>query len=333
MLMKRNIGIIVNPKAKRMSRDRTLAAQIEQIVRDRAFVKETENEERLFNILNEYKESEIKILGIAGGDGTIMRVLTAMRKVYEPSYYPYIALLKGGNVNRITKHLEINGNPVTILEKLLRLYNQAVINGKQFPFRYQKTLLIDDNYVCTMFGTGLAGRFFEEYYKGGGVGIAKAGTLLWKFAGGGLLGTPFAKRVLSGIGASITIDGNQLPYDKYTIIGASTIRDVGLGIKAFYRADAVPDTFHFLATKLDINSLAKQLPSVVLRNLPMKGKDNNDFVCREVDIKLDEPFPWVIEGDVYYDPEINIKIGPLLKVIDIKAGDAAPRAEEEVADL
>lgn len=330
--MFKEIGIIVNPKAKGVNKIKTLSAQFEHIIKDRGIVVTTETEAQLYKTVQEFKLRKLKIIGIAGGDGTIMRVLSTIREVYNNEPFPLIALLKGGTINIVAHNLGIEGDPVSILERVLRLYNRYITRGVEIPIRYQKTMLINNKYVCTLFGTGMGGAYFEEYYKGTKPGPIKAALVLGRFFVAGVLRTPYGRQMLGGVRSKIIVDGRKLPYTKYPIITASTLKSLPLGLKIYYRADSVPDTFHFIATHEDYTQIAIQLPRVLLGK-PIMGEKHYDFVCKHVEIKFDEPFPWVIEGDVFYDPVITIKIGPLFKVVEIKAGDTIPSPERQEAIL
>jgi len=330
--MFREIGIIVNPKAKGINKDKTLADQFEQIVKDRGIVVTTHNEEELYQTLIKFKQRNIKIIGIAGGDGTIMRVFSALWAIYKEEEFPLIALLKGGTINIIAHNLGIYGNPVAILEKVLRLYNRYLTKGIDIPIRFQKTMIVNNKYVCTLFGSGLGGSYFEEYYRGTSPGPIKAALVLSRFFVAGVLRTPYGERMLTGVKTKIKVDGRELPYTKYPIVAASTLRTLPLGLRIFYRADSVPNTFHFIATSEDYTQIAIQLPRV-LAGKPITGENHYDLVCKNVEIHFDEPFPWVIEGDIFYDPDISIRVGPVIKVIEVKAGDSMPGPEKEEANL
>ncbi len=123
------IGIIANPHSKLNKRSpHTLTLMAEAIGQKGVFTI-TRDLDHLDETLKSYKEQEISILGINGGDGSISQIITRMIAIYGSKPLPLLAVLRGGTMNLIASQLSISDGPVENIKKLV-----ALVDNKR-PFR------------------------------------------------------------------------------------------------------------------------------------------------------------------------------------------------------
>ncbi|HIE29773.1 TPA: hypothetical protein EYP66_21095 [Candidatus Poribacteria bacterium] len=65
-----------------------------------------------------------------------------------------------------------------------------------------------------------------------------------------LFGTNYADKLVEPVRAKIWISGRELPSAQYTLILASSLREVGLGFKPTYFAGKKDGFFHFIGGNL-----------------------------------------------------------------------------------
>jgi len=113
------IGIILNPYSSLYRNDPERLKRVGFIVGDRGSCHATDTLDDVRELASEFKERDIDILGISGGDGTNHKTLTAFIKVYGEKPLPRIAFLRGGTANNTATQLGIRGTPERILSNLM----------------------------------------------------------------------------------------------------------------------------------------------------------------------------------------------------------------------
>ncbi len=90
------IGVIVNTQSRSYLSDPIRASYLARIVGDYGVVTSTESAEELERIAEDFKRSGVRVVAVAGGDGSNLAMLTAFRRAFGEETLPFLSLLRGG---------------------------------------------------------------------------------------------------------------------------------------------------------------------------------------------------------------------------------------------
>jgi diacylglycerol kinase family enzyme len=303
------IGIITNPNAAGRSRDRRLAARLRAIVGADGRVFETRTLDAMSEAVAACRDLGVETIGVCGGDGTGLAVLSEVVARFPAARLPRILLLPGGRVNTVAADLGVAGTPEQLLGRFVRgRRSGAVVPG------VERDLLGVGPRRGFLFGAGMAGRFFEAYYGGPGPGVVWAGVLAARIFLSSLVSGSFGRRVFAPVEAEIVADGEPVPHDRFSLILAGAIASAGLGFRPTYRAGTVPGTFHLFATGMTPARLAWNTPRV-RRGERLQGSPHFDLLVREASIRFAAPQPYVVDGDLFRDTEVLLQAGPRVTIL------------------
>jgi diacylglycerol kinase family enzyme len=303
------IGIVTNPRARGLIRDRHLTQRLREVVGPWGSVRETRSPAELEGALQEFRSLGIDVLSTCGGDGTNLSVLSEAARCFPPGELPKLLFLRGGTVNTAANELGIHGHPEEILGRFMRRYRQRL----PLP-TVERELLGVQSRRGFLFGAGMASRFFEAYYGGPWGGVVWAGVLAARIIGSAFVGGGFARWVFDPIEAEVVADGVRLPHDRFSLIIAGTIANAGLGFKPTYRAPLHPGRFQLIASGLMPAQLAGNAARCV-RGTRLEGQPHFDLVCREARIALARPQTYTFDGDLFRGTEVTITAGPRIAVV------------------
>jgi diacylglycerol kinase family enzyme len=298
------IGIVTNPNALGLVRDRHLASRLRAIVGDAGAVRETHTPADLTAAVRRFAAEGADVIGTCGGDGTNLSVLSEAVRRFPRDRLPRFLILRGGTVNTAANELGIDGHPEEILERFVELYTHRLpVPGKE------RDLLGVGGLHGFLFGAGMAGRFFEAYYGGPVTGVPWASVLATRIIASAFLNGHFARWIFNPVEAEIVADGHQLPLERFTLIVAGTILNAGLGFKPTYRGDAEPGRLHLIATGLSPARLASNAVRC-LRGKKLKGHPHFDVLARAVRIRFARPQTYTFDGDLFRASEVTLRTGP-----------------------
>ena len=204
----------------------------------------------------------------------------------------------------------INGTPQKIVSTVVEKYRR----GEPFTLTERNILKANDWYGFII-GSGLSANFIQAYDEGEGRGPIKAAKVILKGVSSAIFGTNYADKLVEPVRANIWLAGRELPSAQYTLILASSLKEVGLGFKPTYFAGQKDGFFHFIGGNLSAFEIAKNLSNMWLGK-PMKGRELYDEVCREVWVKPESEFQLMVDGDVYRCAEdVKITTGSRLRFI------------------
>jgi diacylglycerol kinase family enzyme len=212
---------------------------------------------------------------LCGGDGSHSAGITALSREFDGPLPP-IALAPGGTVNTVAKGWGMRGDPVAYTRRLLASIDAGTAARTRRP-----TLLIEDekkegltsvprSRLGFIVGAGLVSRFFELYDAKGAPGLATAAYITARVFAGSFIGGKTARRVLTPAPCTLLVDGQEASFDRLSLLCASVVDDVGLGLRLLYRACESFDRFHVVATPLEPRALGPQMTRV-LRGRPLRG--------------------------------------------------------------
>ncbi|HEY1693213.1 MAG TPA: diacylglycerol kinase family protein [Polyangiaceae bacterium] len=249
---------------------------------------------------------------LAGGDGSVMGGFSALARAWTGAL-PAVVLAPGGTVATIAHNLGVHGEA--------RAWARRAIAA---PFRpdprvvQHATLHVTDDAggdrVGFIFGAGLVARFFQEYYGAKDPGLAAAAGLAARVFAGSIAGSSLAGRVLSPVGSALEVDGVAQAGHAWSLVLASVLRDVGLHVRATYRAGDEPGRFHVVASGLPPRGLAREFHRV-LTGRPMRGEPRVDALAASLRLRFDEEGSYVLDGDLVPAREVRLAPGPSVRFL------------------
>jgi diacylglycerol kinase family enzyme len=287
-------GVIVNARARRAGRDPRLAQRLHRHLPEE-FVHFTYNADDLSHALEALRALAIEDLVLVGGDGTIGGTLTPLVERWGDEPLPRIAVVAGGTVNTIAHSLGAHAAADQVVERIL---------SERPPREESVRCLVrvepaeGPTRAGLIFGNGVAARWLELYYKGEDLGPVAAGGLVVRIALSAIAGSDLARTLFEPCGVEITVDGARLDAREFTIAGAASVRDVGLGFRPFLSAGSDPDCFHFLHTSASAARLCAELPAL---RLGWYGPRSclRHHRARVVEMRFASPEPWSMDADLY----------------------------------
>lgn len=305
------IGVILNPYSRSNRKNPDRIKRFGFIVGDRGSCHATDTIDQVHDLAREFKERDVEILCISGGDGTNHKTLTTFIEVYGDRPLPKIALLKGGTMNNLAWQLGINGSPEKILSNLILKYHEGE------PLKETKINMICINGLYGfIFGMGVIERFIKIYQSIDGPTPQRGAWLLSRATVSSIINGKMAQHLCERFDARIYIDGKLQPFKNYMMIFAGTMETLGLHFRSLYRGASVPGQFQFVG----ISSTGRQLILTFPRALMAKPANSENYVdemAEEVVMEFDEPMGYTIDGDMDGRPStrIEIKTGPLLTFV------------------
>jgi len=248
--------------------------------------------EAIARAIREFQSSSADALVIAGGDGTVQAVLTALA---AGDWRPPLALVPCGTTNMTALDLGVKEHP----EKVMHRLADAFSGGASLDLRTRAALHVADGSGrrCGMFfGAGLvpAGvRYFgRRLRRPGRTGEARPGVALLRYLGGLLVG-----RAGPPTRARIREDGTAILEGEYTVILASTLDRLLLGFRPYWGREDAP--VHFTAVRASPRQVWRRLPGI-LRGKGVPPHAAGDYHSRNLhrlEIWLDGEY--VLDGEIY----------------------------------
>jgi diacylglycerol kinase family enzyme len=247
---------------------------------------------------------------LAGGDGSHGAGVSALVRAFGDAVPP-IALAPGGTVSTVARNWGVRSN-----RRALRRLLDLAAAGRLRP-TLRPTLRVrggDDERLGFIAGAGLVARFFEAYLEAGADGLGTAARLVGQVFAGSFAGGELARRVLTPEPCTVAFDGREASFSEVSLVCASVVRDLGLGMRLLYRAAEDPSRFHAVATPLPPRALGPQMPRV-LAGRPLRGPKLDALTAR-----LSLRFPphrgaYVVDGELLRSDDVAITAGPSLVVL------------------
>ena len=254
---------------------------------------------------------------IAGGDGSYMAGLSAFARqgaLDGPASIALggFALAPGGTVSTVARNWGLHGNAAAYATGLLDAIAAGTATRTVRP-----TLRVDDGTavrVGFIAGSGLVARFFDEYLRAGAGGTTAAARIVARVFAGSFVGGRLARTVLTPMPCTVTTDDGPAPFDRVSLVCASVVRDLGLGMRLLYRAGEETGRFHAVATPLGPGFLGPQMP-LVLAGKPLRGPRVDALTST-----LTLSFPagtgaYVLDGDLFRSDHVTITAGPPITIL------------------
>lgn len=304
------IGIVNNPHSRKNRKHPERMDSLGYIVGTRGQSVATQQIEDIHEIARVFRDQEIDILGINGGDGSNHVTLTAFVEVYGDQPLPRIAFLRGGTMNTISNACGIKGTQAGLMMNLTEKYRE----GLPFETIQRDTIKVDGRYGF-IFGNGLIHNFLDAYYATGKPSPWMAFKLLTRGVFSSLVGGPFAKKMFRRFRARVLVDGREWRDESYTAMGGATIHEIGLGFKPFFRCEERPHSFHFLGIKCSPAGFALAMPKIWFGK-KVAEKKIRETVAEQVVFESEEPLEYTLDGDTHKTGNrLELSVGPRLEIV------------------
>ena len=305
-------GVLINGRARRASRDRSLPERLRKLVPEE-YVQVTGSAEELDAALESLRKLAVERLLLVGGDGTVGGTLTPLVRVYARAGLPLpsITLSRGGTINTIARSLDGSRSAE---EALTRILDEAPPRFDTVRPLVQVEPADAPPRLGMIFVSGVAARWLELYYEGEDLGPGAAAALVGRIARSALTGTRLARELFERRRVAISIDGEGLAdAESFTVMGASTVRDIGLGFRPFRTAGTDPERIHFLYTDAGPLRVCMELPS---QRLGIQGPVTclHHFPAKTVELRFASPEAWSVDADLFPPAQtLRISAGPRIR--------------------
>jgi len=305
------LAVISNPHLKALRRDKALAQKLRECVSGAGAVGRFEmpdSLEALRGTLTELRNTQVRVVAIHGGDGTVHQTLSVMHDVYGDAPWPHIAYLRGGTLNTVSRGLGLRHTPLQRMTQLVA----ALREGRSIPVRHQPTLKVEGR-VGFIFGTGVVARFLKAYYQHPAPSPLTAAALM-------LRAIP-SRQLQVELGLS-THERLHLQWAEgaslsrtFLTVAAATVPQIGLGFKPFHRNLEPPYGLALLGFYGTLKALIKQLPRVY-RGRPMPARLCIDVSVKSFTLRAQQALDYTIDGDLYTSSgELEVSLGPTLPLL------------------
>lgn len=343
----KSIVIIVNRVARELAREGAAGSAgarglLDTLRSKRAGVRvvETSSMADLDAAAEEIAREVPEAVVLAGGDGSYMAGVTALAGAFTAAGHnedalPPIALAPGGTVSTVARNWGFQGgglmsggsrDAATYTSLLL----DAMTAGRAKERARPSLRCTDDEATRIGFivGAGLVSRFFEVYEEEGSSGYRGAVKIVARVFAGSFAKGRLAERILSPVSCTLSVDGVRAPFDQTSLVCASVVRDLGIGMRLLYRAGESTERFHVVATPLRPSRLGPQLP-LVLAGRALIGAQNVDTLARELTLDFvrdgdggDEDVgsndgAYVLDGELFRTHSLRVTAGPVLRIVSV----------------
>ena len=304
----KHFKLISNPHSGRNRKNPKYLKKLSQIIGGAVCLPELA---QIDETIARLRDEEVDVVGIAGGDGTIHQVLSAIFRVYGEDTWPKIALLSGGTMNNVSRNVGVRKNS----EKQLRFIVDQIRKGKSLTTVKRSPLIFDEKRAGFIFGQGGIARFLEVYEEGSDPSQLKAAYLLLRAIGSSMINGPFVRKVFAPVEVEIEVDGIRAKHSSYTVSLLSTVADVGFGFRPCYSTLVDPFKGQFIGFTRHPFFTAIALPQIRLA-LPIKRNDVSDLIGTSFVFKPKEKMIYTIDGDLYHCEErLSVRVGPQVEFV------------------
>ena len=286
--------MIANARARRTGRDSRLGERLRRLL-PAEYVHFTRDAEELGDALEQLHALGAEHLVLIGGDGTVGGTLTPMVAAWGESALPRVSLVAGGTINTIAHSLRAHAGAEQTVQRILEDAPPQLDSVRPL-IRVQPDS--GPARAGLIFANGVAARWLEQYYQGDEQGVVASAGLVGRIAFSGLFRTRLAHELFAPRPVDIAIDGKPLRARAFTVAGAASVRDVGLGFRPFLTAGSDPERFHFLYSDASAARLSVELPAL---RLGFHGPNSclRHHAAQQVSLGFASPEPWSIDADLY----------------------------------
>jgi len=274
-------------------------------------VVETPTLDALDAALRRFRDRGFDVLAVSGGDGSLCQSISRAVGVWGEDHLPAFVALRGGTINNVSRTVGGPARPEAFLGKVMSAYRAR----RSFVTMDRPLLRVNGTVYGSIVGAGLVTHFLEEYYAGPNPGPVSAAGLLLRCGLSWLRGGSFIRRIVPTLRGSAECDGEVLPWNEYTLVLASSVRHIGLGVQPFYLSGRKTGYFHVLAGPATPGQLLSRLPRF-RRGFPAELDTLYDNIARRFRIEFAQPQSFTVDGELFPSVDVLvIEAGPAVRFI------------------
>jgi diacylglycerol kinase family enzyme len=309
------IGIISNPHSRRNRRHPEQMRRLAYILGQDDTYELTNRIDDISDAARQFRDNDIDILALNGGDGTNHVTLTKFIEVWAGAPLPKVALLRGGTMNTVSNAVGVKGTPARLLANLVEKY----YTNQPFETTERDLLKITDQTGTRygfIFGNGMVANFLEMYYATGKPSPIMAARLLGKAVATLPFDSEINRQLFRPFRARIELDDDIWEERDYTSVLSSTVNQIGLGFRPFVRSEERPGSFHMLGLTGGAVETALQLPRIRL-GLPVSEQTFRSTVSSKAEFISQEAIGYTIDGDMHTaeSGRLTLETGPRVEII------------------
>ncbi len=304
------IGVIINPHAKANRRAPGAREQrMTKIVGAFGWVRVTPTLDSIDDVAREFRDREIDILAICGGDGSDHCTLTAFHRVYDGRKLPLLMPLRAGTINYVADATGgRRGSPEQGLARVVRDYRR----GNTHVTTERDVLRVNGSEVGFLLSFGTAVNYLRAYYALERQGPGPAAKLLGRLIASALAGTHISQAVFQAVEADIECDDEVLPFRQFTFFFAGTIEQIALGFRPTYLGNRKRGFFHVVGGPIPARRLIRRIGRVY-RGFPTGEPLLYDNIGRKMMIRFARPTHIMLDGDIL-EPTEQIEVDVPMRV-------------------
>lgn len=307
------IGVVLNPHARANRVDpETRAERMQRVLGDDGVVRLTRSLEELDHAASEFRGLDIEILGVCGGDGSDHCTLTAFDRVYGARPLPMLLPLRAGSINYVANDTGgRRGSPEHVLAHVVRDHRR----GRTHVTCERDLLRVSGAELGFVLSFGTAVNFLRAYYARERTGPAAAAWMLARAIGSAVVGGHEARALVQTVEADIELDGERLPFRRWTWFFASTVEQIALGFRPTYLATRKRGHFHVVGGPIAPRRLIRHAIRIY-RGLPTGDPDLYDSIGRRLAIRFEAPTAPMLDGDILEACEaLEVEIGRRVTIV------------------
>lgn len=289
------IGVIINPHAKANRNGAAERGQrMSDIVGAFGWVRVTPTLDAVDEVAQEFRERDIDVLAICGGDGSDHCTLTAFQNVYGGAKLPLLLPLRAGTINYVADATGgRRGTPEQVLARVVRDYRR----GHTHVTTERDLLRVNGRDVGFLLSFGTAVNYLRAYYALDRQGPWPAAKLLGRLMASAVAGTHISRAVFQAVEADIDCDGDPLPFRLFTFFFAGTIERIALGFQPTYLATRKRGYFHVVGGPIPARRLVAH-GLRVYRGFPTNDPLLYDSLAKRLMIRFARPTHIMLDGDI-----------------------------------
>jgi diacylglycerol kinase family enzyme len=299
------IGVIINPHASGNRRRPRRLARFTALVGEDGEVVATRDLDDLDGSLRRFHEKGFDIVAVCGGDGSFYHSVSRIIEVWGEGNMPLLLPLRGGTINNLARTLGARRKRAeSMLAHVVKDYRQ----GRTHETTERDLILVNGEHYGYIIGAGLIVNFLRLYYSGKNPGPVRAFYLLARLGVSNIFKTSLIGSVVKPFHADVFCDGERVPFRSFTMLLASSVAHIGLGVRPFYLSARKSGWYHVLAGPSTPGQLLSRLWRF-FRGYPANLDTLYDTMARELVVEFSEPQSFTINGDVL-DPVEVLRLEP-----------------------
>jgi hypothetical protein len=299
----------VNTSSGKHLKLRSQLRRLEALCDGRVKLVELSSDNALLEQVNGLPRNPGLQVGVLGGDGSLMRVMSCLNQVLGPEQLPLLVPVPFGTMCTTSRRWGAGTSPWQTLDAWI--YRQAMILHR----RETLSISADDEELvgCTV-GTGLVTHFFERYEAMGARGFLTATRIAFESFLGSFVSSPMSRRIMQLMQCRLVADDEPISTSGFSLIVSSVFKDVGLGIQVTHQAGDLPGHVALVASGLPAHRLGPQFWRV-LTGRPLKDSSGVDRLVERWSLTFPEQGCVIIDGDRRRAHSFRVRPGPVWSVL------------------